>query len=161
MEIFLLGAGLPAKGIKPSPLKRITINTRALDWQIRSFSGIDNTTIHFLGGYHAEEVISNYTQLKYTVIPNWDEQTVLHTLLESPLPDSGILVSYADTIFRTETITQFCNMTDDVVVGIDSTWKRRYQDRGENSLASAEIISQEQFDINHKDVEFTGLIYFL
>ena len=61
VEVFLLGAGSPARGRKPSALKNITLDTSALDWQLDSFlSDKQDINIHFLGGYHIDEVIENY-----------------------------------------------------------------------------------------------------
>jgi len=85
MDIFLLGAGRPAYGRKPSALKNIALNTRAMDWQIHSFESVANfDDINYLGGYHVEEVIKNYPQINFTVIPNWEKKTVLHTFLKAP-----------------------------------------------------------------------------
>ncbi len=159
MEIFLLGAGKPSAGVHPSALKKITIDTSALDWQIRSFNSVEGD-VRFLGGYHAEDVIHKYPQLKYTVIPDWDKQTVLHTLLEAPLPTSDILVSYADTIFRSNTIESVCNTPGDIVIGVDSAWKGRFQNREQVDLVSAETILLEDYKSGSGEVEFTGLVYF-
>ncbi|NQY42733.1 MAG: hypothetical protein HRT87_05245, partial [Legionellales bacterium] len=160
MEVFLLGAGKPSKGLSPSALKKLTIDSNVLDWQVRSFSDLDNKGLHFIAGYHAEKVISKYPKLKYTVIPDWDKRTVLHTLLESPLPDSEILVTYADTIFRNDIITNLCNSPGDVVIGVDSVWLKRFQHRNEKDIAIAETIFLEDFDCGSGEVEFTGLISF-
>ena len=72
MDVFLLGAGRPAFGRKPSALKHIALNTKAMDWQIHSFETISNLgDIHYLGGYHVDDVIENYPQLNFTVIPDY------------------------------------------------------------------------------------------
>ena len=59
MDVFLLGAGRPARGQKPSALKYIAKNTKAIDWQLHSFEAIAAPeNIHFMGGYHVTDVIS-------------------------------------------------------------------------------------------------------
>lgn len=37
MQLFLLGAGRPENGGKPTALKNITLKTKAMDWQSHSF----------------------------------------------------------------------------------------------------------------------------
>ena len=37
-ELYFLGAGKPASGDRPAAIKNIANNTRALDWQLNSFS---------------------------------------------------------------------------------------------------------------------------
>ena len=39
-ELYFLGAGKPASGNRPTAIKNIVNNTRALDWQLDSFSGV-------------------------------------------------------------------------------------------------------------------------
>ena len=57
MDIFLLGAGRPAHGKKPSALKNIAHKTKAMDWQIHSFESIaKHSEIHYLGGYHVDVI---------------------------------------------------------------------------------------------------------
>ena len=60
-ELYFLGAGKPVSGNKPAALKILFNTTRALDWQLNSFSGIiDEENIHFLGGYHIEDIVELY-----------------------------------------------------------------------------------------------------
>jgi hypothetical protein len=86
MQLFLLGAGRPSNGDKPTALKNITLETKAMDWQIHSFeSKVDLKDIYFLGGYHVDEVTSNYPQLNISFVPDWESNSVIHTLLRAPL----------------------------------------------------------------------------
>ena len=49
MKIFLLGAGKPAFGNKPSALKQVSFSTTVLDWIINSFKSFaSQKNIHFL-----------------------------------------------------------------------------------------------------------------
>lgn len=156
MNIFLLGASRPAHGKKPSALKNIALNTKAMDWQIHSFESVANIQdIHYLGGYHIDEVIKNYPQLNYTVIPNWQNKTVLHTFLKAPFSDQPAIVAYSDTIFRKEIVLDMLSIDADVVFCVDSLWKERFESRPTEDIHLAETI-----EIENSLVEFTGLIYF-
>ena len=160
MEVFLLGAGKPAKGQKPAALKKIALNTKALDWQIHSFQSIKQPQIHFLGGYHVEEVIANYPQLSYTVVPDWENHTVLHTLFQAPFSKSSTIIAYTDTVFRKEMIETLCQSHADIAFGIDTRFKQRYESRSTTDLESAEIMMLEKFSVGKGEAEFTGLIHF-
>jgi choline kinase/phosphohistidine swiveling domain-containing protein len=154
--MYFLGAGRPAQGHKPAALKTIALNTRAMDWQLHSLeSVVDVKNITFLGGYNVEEVIKNYAFLKYQVIPEWEQRSVLHTFLRTQFTGKSILVAYSDTVFRKNQIEKLVKINADIVFAIDSCWKDRYDSR-----SAADIQSAETIVVNDKVVEFTGLIRF-
>jgi len=154
MQLFLLGAGRPASGNKPTALKNIALNTKAMDWQLHSFeSVVDFNNIHFLGGYHVEDVKISYPHLNISFIPDWENNTALHTLLKAPFTNKPVFVAYSDTVFRNTVIKQMSEMTEDVIFGIDTAWKDRYEARSESDMRMAETI-----EIDGIEVEFTGLM---
>jgi glutamine kinase len=161
MDVFLLGAGRPAHGNKPSALKNIALNTKVMDWQLHSFEAIcDVDGFHFLGGYHVDEVIKNYPQLNYTVIPDWETKSVLHTFLKAPFSNRPAFAIYSDTVFRKEIVAGILSVDADVVFCIDSLWKERYESRSTEDVQSAETIRINNASDILNEVEFTGLIYF-
>ncbi|MEM1189493.1 MAG: PEP/pyruvate-binding domain-containing protein [Pseudomonadota bacterium] len=156
VEVFLLGAGRPAQGSKPAALRKIALKTRALDWQLLSFdSVVDVEDISFLGGYHVQEVIDEYSFLKYQVIPEWEKRSVLHTFLQAPFTDRPVITAYTDTVFRKESIEELTQIDGDVVFAVDSAWKERYESRSEADIEKAETVLNDG-----QRVEFTGLVYF-
>lgn len=156
MQLFLLGAGRPATGNKPTALKNIALNTKAMDWQIHSFeSVVDVKDIYFLGGYNVEEVTSNYPQLNISFVPEWERNSVLHTLLKAPFTNKPVFTAYSDTVFRNSVIEKIFAIDADVVFGIDSHWKKRYDARSEDDILGSETIF-----IDDHEFEFTGLIKF-
>ncbi|MEC8945380.1 MAG: PEP-utilizing enzyme [Chloroflexota bacterium] len=161
MDVFLLGAGRPAHGQKPSALKHIALNTKAMDWQIHSFKSVANLdNIHFLGGYHVDAVIEDYPQLKFSVIPDWQNRSVLYTLLKAPFSDRSTVVTYSDTIFRNKVVEEIISVDADVVFGIDTKWKERFEKRPADDINSAETIEiKDSLGKSHL-VEFTGLVSF-
>ncbi|RLA04467.1 MAG: hypothetical protein DRQ47_03325 [Gammaproteobacteria bacterium] len=161
MDVFLLGAGRPALGRKPSALKHIALNTKAMDWQIHSFETISNLgDIHYLGGYHVDDVIENYPQLNFTVIPDWQSRGVLHTLLKAPFTDRPAIITYSDTVFRNKVMEEIISIDSDVVFGIDTQWKERFEQRPEDDINSAETIEINDVSGRSRTVEFTGLVSF-
>ncbi len=161
MDVFLLGAGRPARGSKPSALKNIALNTKAMDWQLHSFEAACNVeSFHFLGGYHVDEVIESYPQLNYTVIPDWEHKSVLHTFLKAPFSNRPAFAVYSDTVFRKEVVVGMLSVDADVVFCVDSLWRKRYESRSTEDMQSAETIKVDGASDFLNEVEFTGLIYF-
>jgi choline kinase len=155
MDIFLLGAGKPAHGQSPTALKQIALDTKVMDWQIHSFESVASIeSIHYLGGYHVEDVVAQYPNLNFTINPHWKNQSALETLLKAPFTGDAIF-SYSDTVFRKPTIEKMIDVGADMVYCIDSIWKQRYKHRSQEDLKSAETIKSN----NNKIVEFTGLVY--
>ena len=152
--------------MRPSALQHINLASCALDWQQSAFrEAIDDPEIHFLGGYQVQSVIRKYPQLNFTVVADWAGQSILHTLLAAPFRECPAIVSYSDTVFRPQVIRQLLDVPADVVVCVDSLWRRRYADRTTEDLKSAETIDlaehnskQLQSDPRSSTVEFTGLM---
>ena len=156
MEVFLLGAGRPAQGSKPAALRKIALDTRAMDWQLHSFqSVVDVKDISFLGGYQVQEVIERYSFLKYQVIPDWEQRSVLYTFLRAPFSGRPVITAYSDTVFRKECIEGLTRVESDIVFAIDSRWKERYESRAISDIQMAETVTRDG-----QRVEFTGLVYF-
>jgi glutamine kinase len=160
MDVFILGAGKPARGIRPAALKRISSEKKALDWQLHSFNVLQNPKFHFLGGYHIEEVIESYPDLNYTMVPGWEQGTILQTFFQAPFSSLPAIVTYADTIFRQEVVSSIMARQADVVFGIDSEWQRRFESRTAADLATAEIVDLKRLGGDGGEAEFTGLIFF-
>jgi len=161
MDVFLLGAGKPAFGQKPSALKNIALNTRAMDWQIQSFEQIANPdALHYLGGYDIDNVIKNYPQLNFTVIPDWQNKSILHTFLKAPFTGNSVIVSYSDTIFRKEVLDNMLSLDADIIFCVDSLWKERYELRTTEDIELAETIKIKNETGQYEEQEFTGLIHF-
>jgi choline kinase len=156
LKLFLLGAGKPAHGYKPSALKNISSAITVLDWKIHSFESVVNANdIYFLGGYHIDEVVEKYPNLNFSIIPDWKNKNILNTLFNAPLFTSDTIVSYSDTIFRKNIIENLVSKTVDMVYAVDSLWKDRFTTRTLDDINKAETIK-----VNDKYIEFTGLIYF-
>lgn len=161
MDVFFLGAGAAHSGTLPSALRSISKNRKALDWQLQSLERVNLGKINFIGGYHVQEVIEHYPQLNYTIAPDWRNNNVVHTLLQAPIDNTQeALVLYSDTLFRPKTIERFASVQSDVVVGVDSQWLTRFENRSERDIATSEVLDLSEFSGGSEsdDVEFTGLL---
>lgn len=155
-KLFLLGAGKPASGKSPSALKNITNTTKAIDWQLRSFSGfVEESDVHFLGGYDIDKVINYYPKINFTLATDWKESSPLDTLLKAPFSESRTILTYSDTIFRNHSIKSVAESNADIAICVDSLWRNRYKSRDSIDLMRAEIINYLG-----NEAEFTGLVCF-
>ena len=154
-ELYFLGAGKPASGDRPSAIKNILTNTRALDWQLNSFSDVvQEKDIYFLGGYHIDEIVELYPNLNFTINPDWQSKNALNTLLSAPLSGDSAFITYSDTLFTKDFINKLTINSSEVIVVVDSLWKKRFKDRTREDITNAETIMHL-----NQEVEFTGLIY--
>ena len=154
-ELYFLGAGKPASGDRPAAIKNIANNTRALDWQLNSFSGVvQEKDIYFLGGYHVDEVVELYPNLNFTIVPDWQSKNALNTLLHAPLSGDSAFITYSDTLFGKNLVDKLPIGSNEVLVVVDSLWKKRFRDRTQKDIAHAETII-----LSNEEVEFTGLVY--
>lgn len=163
MDAFFLGAGASFTGGLPSALKSISKNRKALDWQLQSLERTHIDVINFIGGYHVEDVVEQYPQLNYTLVPDWQKNNVVHSLLKAPLRGSKeALILYSDTLFRPKAVQQFSQIKADVVVGIDSEWLTRFAQRSNNDIKTSEVLNLADFNQETiiPEVEFTGLLKF-
>ncbi len=161
MDVYFLGAGKSFSGELPSALRAITKNRKALDWQLQSLERIDLSSVHFIGGYHVEDVVAQFPQLNYTIVPDWHDHNVIHTLLKAPFnPENQALVLYSDTLFRPKVIQKITSINADLVVGVDSQWLTRFANRSNSDISSSEVLNMADFDhgLGRQEVEFTGLL---
>lgn len=158
IQVLLLGAGRPAYGKTPAALKPVSPSRRALDWQLDGLS--DEAAISdiiFLGGYGVEEVIGLYPSLKFIVVPDWNNHSIVHTLLHAPPSSNFILAAYSDTIFRKRAVKLMLRSQSDITFGYDSEWKKRYDGREQEDISRAEKIVINESGVSFM-AEFTGLL---
>ena len=156
--MLLLGAGRPIYGNTPAALKQVSPSRRALDWQLDGLSDeIAIKEIVFMGGYALEEIIALYPSLKFTVVPGWNDHSIIHTLLQAPVSSNRVLVAYSDTIFRKEAVKAMLAAKADVVFGYDSGWQDRYDGRTHDDISAAETV-HVKVSSSSFEAEFTGLL---
>lgn len=155
LELYFLGAGRPATGEKPAALKNIALKYKAIDWQLHSFADVvEPKDIHFIGGYHVEEISALYPKINYKIVSDWHEKSALYTLFHAPFTGLPVFLTYTDTLFRKEHITSLSKSKLDAVFVVDTSWEHRYASRTPEDIEVAETLN-----VNGQNVEFTGLIY--
>jgi len=167
-RVIILGAGRPYRGDKPSALLHTSTNKRVLDWTIEAFNQVMQAEIHYVGGYHFDEVIRAYPDICISVNPNWARQGSLGSLLVAPLsPDQTTYICYADIVITSGTVQLLSESEGDVVLVADRDWRHRYESRSRDDLGSAEklrIVQGQVVDmdpnlpVEEADAEYIGLL---
>ena len=71
INIHILGAGKPFKGLKSNALRNATDSMKVLDWQLQELNTI-NAKINYIGGYKYDEIIQKYPNLNFKINPLWE-----------------------------------------------------------------------------------------
>lgn len=140
-RVVILGAGRGLRGHMPTAVMQAGANRCVLDWLLAAFGALHRAEVRFVGGYMADAIRSRYTQLHVDYNPAWESTGPVHSLSLTPLA-SGLatFVSYADVVFRPEVIARMQAQTADVVLGVDSRWRHRYDARSRSEQDAAEKI---------------------
>lgn len=166
-DFVILGAGRPHHGSEHVALRSAGGDARVLDWLIGAFTFV-KPAVHFIGGYQAEDVARKYPDFRYVLNSDWEKTGAAYSLLKSPLHEfTECFVSYADILFRESLIKAMYETEGDVVVGIDTHWRKRFSGRTSEDLIRCEkvfthgrLVTRLGADIKPDlaDAEFLGCV---
>ena len=156
-QIFILAAGHNKKINMPCSLWSLSNETSILDWQLNTFKSLfPDQRITIIIGYKFQEITKKYQNLDFQLSLNWKKNNALQTFLDINCDlSSSCTLMYGDTVFHSHSLSEFKNNDQDVIIGIDSNWKKRFDGRTKKDMMKA-----ENFKLNKIDVEYTGLIKF-
>ena len=168
-QFIILGAGRPFKGEEHVALRFASGNARVLDWMSESVRFLQAHMV-FVCGYQSAEVKQHYPDYTYHYNPLWEQTGAACSLLSAEL-ESGVehYICYADIMFREGIVQKMAQEDADIVVAVDSSWRKRFEGRSQDDLERCEKISLfEQYatrlgaDIDYElaDAEYIGLARF-
>lgn len=167
-EVVILGAGRPFSGAEPSVLHSTSHNGRVLDWLLGAVQHLQ-PRVYFISGYRAGDVQQQYPQLHYTHNAAWETTGAARSLLMAPVdPHKSCVVSYADIVFHRDAVDRLMETDGDIVVAVDSQWRRRYAGRTGEDLQRCEKVHYVAGGITRlgadidpalANAEFTGLVH--
>jgi len=169
LKFILLGAGEPYKSARKNESENTKIKLVVLDWLLAAASQLTET-VNFVGGYNVDEVRKKYPHLAYNLNKDWKTTKATGSFLVSDLSAcDAVLVSYTDIIYREKALMELAVTNADIVVAVDTHWKRRYENREEADLGKAEkvIVSDKSVrqigrgvSVSSANSEFIGLTKF-
>ncbi len=140
-QVVLLGAAPAVRGNIPAALMGTGASGRVLDWLIKAFEPLDDAPIALVVGFKAEAFLTEYPQLHVVVNHEWATTGAVDSLAAVPLQAPGsTYVSYADVVFRADTVARLRDTPGDVVVAVDSQWRHRYEGRSRQAVRKAEKV---------------------
>ena len=115
-----------------------------LDWILDGFAaaGISRANTVFVCGYAEEVVRQRYPDLTFVRNTEWEHNNVLASLLcaEAHFGD-GFISSYADIVYEPAILQRLLAAPEDLVLGCDTKWRRRYVKRTQHPETDAEKLS--------------------
>jgi len=167
-HLFVLGAGRPHRGIKPSALIPTGSGQVVLDWIIEAFKSISAIKVHFMGGYGVDEIAAEFPDVDFIFNADWNRTGSGSSMLRAPFdPDSTNYMCYSDTVVSPDAVALLASSPGEIVIAVDTRWQDRYEDRSQKDREIAEKVKIQNGEminvgrhvpIEKADAEFTGLM---
>ena len=157
-NVFILAAGFNKISNKPCSLWVLDNGKSILDWQVNAFETVlPKSQINIAIGYDYQRIKDNYPNYSFSYISKWAKSTALQSFLTIASHQYRCtLVMYGDTVFHSETLEKFNSIESDIVIAVDSCWKKRFLGRSKKDIEVAEILEIRGLG----KVEYTGLVKF-
>jgi choline kinase len=101
--------------------------------------GFSRGEVTFICGYKKEVVQTRYPELEYVENADWERNNILGSLLcaRDRLAD-GFVSTYADIVYRPQVVADLVAAEGDLVLAVDTDWRRRYVGRSQHPDTDAE-----------------------
>ncbi len=140
-RVVILGAGRGVHGDLPSAVSPVNHHGCVLDWIISAFAQLPDAEIRFVGGYRADVVMERYRDIHFHYNRDWEITGPARSLAIAPLTCGvATYVSYADVVYRGDTVRRLEESWGDAVLAIDGNWQRRYEGRSLSEQDAAEKV---------------------
>lgn len=116
-----------------------------LDWQTEALKGAGIQDITLVGGYMSELLPTK----GYNVIINndWSVTNMVMSLLKAKtiLNENECIISYADIIYPSSTVSELLKETDDIAITYNTEWLDVWSNRFDDPLSDAETFKIDEF----------------
>jgi glutamine kinase len=144
-NIVILGAGKPNNYGVMSPLILVDGKTRILDCILSSYRSIGDPRFQFVGGYQFEKIVDAYPDLPFVLNNEWRASGSLSSFLLADYDvSSDCFVTYSDIVYPSSIVDSMNENRADAVLCVDTNWKKRYTERSDSDVNSAERILVEE-----------------
>jgi choline kinase len=146
MRVIVIGAGrgkrlMPTTADAPKCFAEVG-GRRLLDWALAAFQASGLNQVCFIGGYQIDRVKREYPQFEFRHNSNWEHNNILASLFcAEDLMDEPFICCYSDVLFTADVIKRLATSSDDIVLGVDTAWLERYQDRTDHPPDDAEKVT--------------------
>jgi choline kinase len=146
MRVIVIGAGrgkrlMPTTADAPKCFAEVA-GRRLLDWALDAFAANDLEKVCFIGGYQLEKVQQQYPQFEIRHNRQWEHNNILASLFcAEDLMDEPFICCYSDVLFTPDVIGRLAASPDDMVLGVDTAWLERYEERTDHPPDDAEKVT--------------------
>ena len=123
-----------------------------MEWILEALraAGFAKQDVVCICGYRHEVLRARYPEFTFVHNTQWEHNNVLLSLMHARAHLSGgFVASYADIVYRRDTITQLQTSTADCSIVCDTAWRERYQGRTHHPESDAEKVSVEGRQVRH------------
>ena len=127
-----------------------------LDWTLEAFAGAGLATPVFIGGYKLDQIQVDYPQFTYCENADWENNNILLSLMHAvEYMNEGFVCAYADILFRETVVEKAIKHPGDIVLCVDTDWRKRYRHRLQHPEHDAEKITAEGDIVTciHRDLD--------
>ena len=129
-----------------------------LDWQLKILRAVFLDCIFKIPvGFKSYERFKKYNYLNFFIVPGWETQTSLSyfNAIEHNY-FTPVTSTYIDTVFYPETVKLFNEKEEDLLIIVDSKWRKHFKNRPQDNIKEADVLMATDLG----EVEFKGLIRF-
>lgn len=150
MRPVIIGAGRGSRlghetDVIPKTLVKV-MGRPMLDWVLDALghAGFSPKDVIFISGYAEDVIRSRYPELTYVRNAGWESNNILLSLLTAREHLGGGFVStYADIVYEGAIVEKLARSPEDIVLGCDTLWRRRYGARSQHPETDAEKMRAE------------------
>jgi L-glutamine-phosphate cytidylyltransferase len=117
-----------------------------LEWVLEALAqaGFSRRDVIFICGYAEDVVRQRYPEFTFVKNEDWANNNILLSLLcAREHLTGGFLSTYADIVYEGAVVEKLVAAKDDIVLGCDTHWRRRYTTRQQHPETDAEKLRAE------------------
>lgn len=145
MKAIIIGAGRGSrlgKNTDEVPKTLVEVMGRPmLDFILDALAaaGFARKDVVFVCGYAEDVVRRRYPEFTFVRNADWANNNILASLLMAERHMSeGFVSTYADIVYEPGVVQKLLNAPEDIVLGCDTAWRRRYVSRSQHPETDAE-----------------------
>jgi L-glutamine-phosphate cytidylyltransferase len=117
-----------------------------LEWILEALAagGFERRDIVFISGYAEDVVRARYPEFTFVRNVDWEHNNILASLLTArDYLGEGFVSTYADIVYEPGIVKRLVSAPEDIVLGCDTEYRRRYVGRTEHPESDAEKLSAD------------------
>ena len=144
-KVIIIAGGLSSRLYpitKNKPKCMLDINGKTIiQRQLDIFLEFGINDIIVVTGYCKDIIINNHNNLKFIDDSGYKVPGIVRGIFcaEGEM-DEGFIFSYSDIIYGKDIVNKLLNTKGDIVLVVDTDWKKHYKDRIKHPLSEAELV---------------------